>query len=98
MTRNTTVVNGEFPAGQPDHYVLDFPQIDQTQVAIVGGKGAHLGELARIEGISVPRGFCITTDAFAAIMAKAPSLDDQLDRLTHLKLEDRELIRTFSAE
>jgi hypothetical protein len=30
--------------------VLDFEEIDQTQVAIVGGKGAHLGELSRIEG------------------------------------------------
>ena len=24
-------------------YVLDFQEIDQTQVAVVGGKGAHLG-------------------------------------------------------
>ncbi|WP_162096514.1 hypothetical protein [Anaeromyxobacter sp. Fw109-5] len=31
-------------------YVLGFEEIDQTQVAVVGGKGAHLGELSRIEG------------------------------------------------
>jgi hypothetical protein len=24
-----------------DRYVLDFQEIDQTQVAVVGGKGAH---------------------------------------------------------
>ena len=24
-------------------YVLGFQEIDQTQVAVVGGKGAHLG-------------------------------------------------------
>ena len=30
-------------------YVLGFQEIDQTQVAIVGGKGANLGELSRIE-------------------------------------------------
>ena len=35
----------------PDRYVLDLPEIDQTQVAVVGGKGAQLGELSRIEGI-----------------------------------------------
>ena len=35
-------------------YVLGFEEIDQTQVAVVGGKGAHLGELSRIEGIRVP--------------------------------------------
>ena len=30
-----------------DNYVLGFQEIDQTQVACVGGKGAHLGELSR---------------------------------------------------
>ena len=50
-------------------YVLGFEEIDQTQVAIVGGKGAHLGELSRIEGIRVPAGFCVTTEAFRRIMA-----------------------------
>ena len=30
-------------------YVLGFQEIDQTQVELVGGKGAHLGELSRIE-------------------------------------------------
>src|SRR5438874_12903982 len=43
-------------------YVLGFQEIDQTQVAAVGGKGAHLGELSGIEGIHVPDGFCVTTD------------------------------------
>ena len=61
-------------------YVLGFQEIDQTQVAVVGGKGAHLGELSRIEGIRVPAGFCVTTDAFQRIMAEAPSIDDRLDR------------------
>ena len=65
-------------------YVLDFQEIDQTQVAIVGGKGAHLGELSRIEGIRVPPGFCVTTDAFRRIMAEAPSIDERLDRLSRL--------------
>ena len=44
--------------------VLCLREIDQTQVAVVGGKAAHLGELSRIEGICVPAGFCVTTDAF----------------------------------
>lgn len=79
-------------------YVLGFQEIDQTQVAIVGGKGAHLGELSRIEGIRVPPGFCVTTDAFRRIMAQAPSVDNQLDRLSRLKPDDREAIRTLSAE
>src|SRR5467141_231113 len=79
-------------------YVLGFQEIDQTQVAIVGGKGAHLGELSRIEGIRVPAGFCVTTDACQRIMAEAPSIDDRLDRLSGLKPDDREAIRALSAE
>ena len=79
-------------------YVLGFQEIDETQVAVVGGKGAHLGELSRIEGIRVPAGFCVTTDAFRRIMAEAPSIDERLDRLSHLSADDRESIRTLSAE
>src|SRR6202171_2082476 len=84
--------------GRMGSYVLGFEEIDQTQVAIVGGKGAHLGELSRIEGIRVPAGFCVTTDAFRRIMAEAPSIDERLDRLRRLNPDDREAIRTLSAE
>ncbi|MDQ6710227.1 MAG: hypothetical protein M3Z11_06680, partial [Candidatus Dormibacteraeota bacterium] len=42
-------------------YVLGFEETDRTLVAVVGGKGAHLGELSRVEGIRVPAGFCVTT-------------------------------------
>ena len=80
------------------NYVLGFQEIDQTQVAVVGGKGAHLGELSRIEGIHVPAGFCVTTDAFRRIMAEPPSIDDRLDRLSRLNPDDREAIRTLSSE
>ena len=79
-------------------YVLDLQEIDQTKVAVVGGKGANLGELSRIEGIRVPVGFCVTTDAFRRIMEDAPSIDDRLDRLSRLNPDDREAIRTRSAE
>jgi rifampicin phosphotransferase len=78
--------------------VLDFQEIDRTQVGIVGGKGAHLGELSRIEGIRVPAGFCVTTDAFQRILAEAPSIDDRLERLSRLKPDDRDAIRALSAE
>ena len=79
-------------------YVLGFQEIDQAQVAVVGGKGAHLGELSQIEGLRVPAGFCVTTDAFRRIMSEAPSIDDRLDRLSRLKPDDREAIRALSAE
>ncbi|HEX7315025.1 MAG TPA: rifamycin-inactivating phosphotransferase [Pyrinomonadaceae bacterium] len=79
-------------------YVLGFHEIDRTRVAVVGGKGAHLGELSRIEGIRVPGGFCVTTDAFRQIMAEAPSIDERLERLSRLKPDDRDESRALSAE
>ena len=47
--------------------VLGFPEIDKTKLMLVGGKGANLGELSRIEGIQVPEGFCVTTEAYKKI-------------------------------
>jgi phosphoenolpyruvate synthase/pyruvate phosphate dikinase len=79
-------------------HVLGLREVDGTQVGVVGGKGAHLGELSRIEGIRVPAGFCVTTDAFRRFMAEVPSIDDRLDQLSRLDPEDREAIRTLSAE
>ncbi|MFD8418976.1 rifamycin-inactivating phosphotransferase [Streptomyces sp. NPDC059466] len=78
-------------------YVLDLQEVDETRVAVVGGKGAHLGGLSRIEGVRVPAGFCVTTDAFRRIMAGAPSIDDRLDELARLNPDDREGVRTLSA-
>jgi phosphoenolpyruvate synthase/pyruvate phosphate dikinase len=81
-----------------DRYVLDFQEIDRTQVALVGGKGARLGELSRIEGIRVPPGFCVTTDAFRRVLAETPSIDVRLDRLDRCQPDDREAIRALSAD
>lgn len=78
--------------------VLGFEEIDRAQVALVGGKGAHLGELARVDGVSVPPGVCVTTDAFRRVMAEARGIGDRLDRLSRLNPDDREAIGTLSAE
>jgi rifampicin phosphotransferase len=78
--------------------VLGFAEIEQTQVAEAGGKGANLAELGRIDGIRVPPGFGMTTGAFRRIVAAAPSFDGVLDRLVGLRPDDREAIGTVSAE
>ncbi|MFF3615892.1 rifamycin-inactivating phosphotransferase [Streptomyces sp. NPDC002580] len=78
-------------------YVWDLQEADETRVAVVGGKGAHLGGLSRVDGVRVPGGFCVTTDAFRRIMAEVPSVDELLDRLSHSDPDDREATRTLSA-
>ncbi|MFF2024915.1 rifamycin-inactivating phosphotransferase [Streptomyces sp. NPDC058171] len=81
-------------------YVLDLHEVDGTLSAAqrVGGKGAHLGGLSRIDGIRVPDGFCVTTDAFRRVMADVPSIDDRLDRLSRADPDDRGAVRTLSAQ
>ncbi len=79
-------------------FVLEFSQIDQTQTARVGGKGARLGDLARIDGIVVPAGFCVTTEAFDRMLANLPSIGEHLARLWRGRPDDREAIRSRSAE
>ncbi|MFI1720731.1 rifamycin-inactivating phosphotransferase [Streptomyces sp. NPDC020489] len=81
-----------------EQYVLDLQDVDESQVALVGGKGAHLGGLSRIEGVRVPSGICVTTDAFRRVMAQAPSIDERLAELSRLDPEDREAIRSLSAD
>jgi len=76
--------------------VLSFQDIDKTKLELVGGKGANLGELSRIEGIRVPDGFCITTDAFKRIVENTPQVKELLDQLSLLKVEDRDKIRELS--
>jgi rifampicin phosphotransferase len=79
-------------------FVLCFQDIDKTKLMVVGGKGANLGELAKIEGIRVPDGFCISTEAFKRIIGETPSINELLDQLSFLKVEDRDKISELSGE
>ncbi|WPB80979.1 phosphoenolpyruvate synthase [Archangium violaceum] len=81
-----------------DSYVLGFQDLDKTKRMVAGGKGANLGELSRIEGIRVPDGFCISTEAFKRIIGEIPSLGGLLDQLSLLKAEDRDKIGKLSGE
>src|SRR2546429_1792327 len=77
-------------------FVLSFQDIDKTKLMVVGGKGANLGELSRIDGIRVPEGFCITTEAYTRIISQTPEFHDLLEQLSLLKVEDRERICEIS--
>ena len=81
-----------------ERYVLELGEVDATQIALVGGKAANLGELARIQGVRVPAGFCVTTHAFERALANAPSIGDRLDQLALVSADDQEAIRTLSAD
>jgi rifampicin phosphotransferase len=77
-------------------YVLGFDQIDSTNIAEVGGKGVHLGELGRINGVRVPEGFCVTTEAFQRVVA--PSIDARLGPPARVEPDDSAAIRALSTQ
>src|SRR5260370_17139035 len=79
-------------------FVLGFQDIDKTKLMVVGGKGVKLGEVFRIDGIRVPEGFCITTEAYKRIISQTPEFHDLLEHLSLLKVEDRERIGEISGK
>jgi pyruvate,water dikinase len=78
--------------------VLGFRDIDKTKHLVVGGKGANLGELSRIDGIIVPDGFCISTEAYKKIIGETPSINELLYKLSILKVQDRDKIEELCGE
>jgi pyruvate,water dikinase len=80
-----------------DPYIIDFQELGKTKLAIAGGKGANLGELARIEGIHVPDGFCVSTEAFKRIIAEMPDVNGLLDRLAVLMPDERDKFAGLAA-
>lgn len=77
-------------------YVLEFREIDKTKQMVVGGKGMNLGECSRIDGILVPEGFCVTTEAFKRVIGENDELHQLLDQLTVQKVDERKRISEIS--
>lgn len=78
-------------------YVFGFQEIDKSKLALVGGKGANLGELSHIKGIQVPEGFCVTTDAYKEIIGCNKEFHLLLEQLSFLKADDRDNIAKISS-
>lgn len=78
--------------------VLDFQEMEKTQLSLVGGKGLNLGELSKIQGIQVPEGFCITTEGYHKAIAQNDTYSALLGRLTKVRVEDRDQISEISRE
>ncbi|PEL10787.1 phosphoenolpyruvate synthase [Bacillus sp. AFS017336] len=79
-------------------FILDFLEIEKNQLFHVGGKGLNLGELSKIQGINVPKGFCITTASFQKAIEKNELYHTLLEQLNMVKVADRDKIREISRE
>lgn len=73
-------------------YVLELHETDKTQLMLVGGKGWNLAELSRIEGLRVPEGFFVTTEAYKKVLGDNREFNVLLDQLSLLKVGDRDKI------
>ncbi len=78
--------------------MLGFREIDKQKLMVVGGKGLNLGELSRIEGLRVPEGFCVTTEAYRRMVGQNEEFKSLLEQLSLLKAVDRERIGEISAK
>lgn len=77
-------------------YALDLHHVDTNSLALVGGKGANLGELTRMGDIAVPRGFCVTTAAYQAVVEQNEAFNVLLQQLTQLAADQRKDISEIS--
>ncbi|CAM4035780.1 phosphoenolpyruvate synthase [Listeria booriae] len=75
-----------------NNYVLEFEKIDQTNKALVGGKGANLGECAQISDVQVPTGFCLTTEAYQRAVSENEALQALLHQLSAQKITNQDQI------
>src|SRR5947209_200232 len=78
--------------------ILGFQEIDKAMLALVGGKGANLGELFKIEGIRVPDGICITTEVYKELIKGNGEFNSLLGELAILKVDNRKSINEISAK
>jgi pyruvate,water dikinase len=72
--------------------ILWFDEVDKEDVALVGGKGANLGEMAQA-GFPVPRGFVVTSRAYFNFLEEN-KLKSKIDQ--ELKFVDINKPETFN--
>ncbi|MFA5576029.1 MAG: phosphoenolpyruvate synthase [Tissierellaceae bacterium] len=76
-------------------YIKRFDEINKNDIAIVGGKGANLGELTQ-RGLDVPPGFSITAEAYNHFVNYA-ELDEVIKELMNeLDEEDSQMLQDVS--
>ena len=67
--------------------IVWFSQVDKDDVDLVGGKGANLGELTKINA-PIPEGFIITSEAYFQNLKKSGAIDRIKGILYDLDVED----------
>jgi pyruvate,water dikinase len=75
---------------------MDFQEVATQDGLLVGGKGSNLAELAKVPGIPVPAGFCVTTNAYKRMIKNNPVTAELMEQLAELEPADSDKIRAMS--
>ena len=77
--------------------ILRFDEVGKDDVAVVGGKGANLGELLRF-GIPVPPGFIVSAPTYRRFLEEAALIPTLRRLCADLDVEDSALLQSRAAE
>jgi pyruvate,water dikinase len=83
------------PTTEPTRYIRWFDAITKSDIALVGGKGANLGEMTHA-GFPVPPGFVVTVDAYKRFAEATGVAATIRDRLAALDVDDPDRLRLTS--
>jgi phosphohistidine swiveling domain-containing protein len=75
--------------------VIPLSAVDASQIPLVGGKGANLGELIRA-GLPVPDGFCVTTAAYE-LASRQAEIAELLDELATTHIDESNRLQQYAA-
>ncbi|MFD2305941.1 pyruvate, phosphate dikinase [Enterococcus termitis] len=80
------------------NYVIDFSEGSKEQADLLGGKGANLAEMTKLN-LPVPTGFTITTQACLAYLEKKEQLSNKLEAQIkqHIQRMEERTKKTFGS-
>ncbi|MDQ8043896.1 MAG: phosphoenolpyruvate synthase, partial [Solirubrobacteraceae bacterium] len=78
--------------------VVELTAVDGSQTALVGGKGAQLGALLRLDGVDAPAGFCVTTAAYRRAVLAAPEVASLVEQLALTPAEAHAAVRDLGTQ
>src|SRR3989344_4618621 len=78
-------------------YIVWFEEVDKSDVAIVGGKGANLGEMMQAK-FPVPYGFIVTSSAYFFFLQENRLTEKINALLKNINVEDGKELDQVSAK
>ena len=86
-----------FQSSPESKLIASIADVCKDDVALVGGKGANLGELTRA-GIPVPPGFVVTVHAYSRLLDVTELREQSEWLLKDLDVNDRSSLKLAAAE